>query len=361
MLLSPKFIINDCLGWRLDVLSRKEIASIVDRGEPCVRGWERNKNFPDEAFEKITDHFKSNGQEKLVEEIILVGNEPFRAGSAVSDWHMLCLAWLQNEDHFIVKTVEALYRLTGQQLDIFRSIVKLTEESRFEAFKDALQGSFFPMFCLPDELTEKIKASTKWNDLKPVITWYAIESLIYFMSMAEAEYLKEYYNIRDSKICEWFLSENKGGKKIPPMKAFFDMFFDRLVSRNHFYSLDDIAERLTVVGRSDRNNVVHVTNIDKNSAWREIKRAKYEGRAPTFETFRAWIDALFPKGEEDTINAIVLEKQLIIDVFGAARILDAVYKDAVRELPEREVFEQFQHYPQWYEFHLQSTAPVGNS
>lgn len=350
MLLPLKFILNDCLNSHFDVKGRREFARIVGRGEPCVRKWENDKNIPSNAVDKFIEHFEKMGGSALTKEIQAIGNEPHFAEITAIQWQFFCQGMLANNDPFLAGTLKEIYDFSKITITATQNILKLDLDQRFDAYKSFLTDTIGPKFGLPQLIREKIDHCSDWNELRPNLSWFVMEVFIYFMALAEVEYLQTYYQISESKIVEWALPQQKKEKILLPLNVFFGNFFDRLISRGHYHSHDAIAEKLTIVNRGS-SEVKNKTYITKESAWREIKRAKYQKKAPSFETFSAWIDALVPSEISSSKYDFELEKQLLIDLFGAARIMDKVYRESRKELTEGQLLSHFQRYRHWYDFH----------
>jgi hypothetical protein len=181
-----------------------------------------------------------------------------------------------------------------------------------------------------------------------------VENFIYFLAMAEVECLWLYHRIREPKISRIVLPRLINGKVHYPIKLFFGYFFDTLVARGFHRSLGDIAgkiPRILPLDKAGKESEKSPSKIDVDSGWREIKRAKYQGKSPAFETFRAWIDALIPSDIHSSPEELELEKQLLCDALGAARIIDRFFKDVSQNIPEKELLVRFESYDIWHRFH----------
>ncbi|WP_020677322.1 hypothetical protein [Geopsychrobacter electrodiphilus] len=354
MLLPPEFIINKCLNLRLDVEGRREIARIYGCGEPNVRRWLRDNSFPDDALEKITEHFEGLGANDLARDIQGISDEPYTAELAATKWLLFCQGMLAHKDVFLAGTIRELKDFSEGQISSIKKVRSLPTSQRFDAYKTYFADTLAPKFCLPISSVKTLQQGTDWESIRPVALWFAAELLIYFMAMAEVECLNAYYNIRESKLIEWVLPIQKKGKAVLPLRVFFGNFFDRCISRGDFPNLEAIAKKLTVVNRGDA-----ATHITKDSALREIKRAKYQGKAPTFETVAAWFDALAPVGIYPTDEDKKMEKRLLLDGFGAARIFDGFYRDAINEISEEQLLSHFERYDDWYKFHSERFEKSG--
>ena len=203
-------------------------------------------------------------------------------------------------------------------------------------------------------LQKHLNESTDWQDLRPAMAWLIVESFIYFLAMAEVECLWLYHRIKEPKISRVILPELRGGKVQYPVKRFFQYFFDKLVSKGPHGSIGDISKKIPRVlplDKAGKDSGKCPTKIDENSGLREIKRAKYEGKAPAFETFLAWIDALLPPHIYPSPEKRRLEKQLLTDGLGAARIVERFFREVSKDIPEQELVVRFESYDSWFRHH----------
>jgi hypothetical protein len=362
MLLPPEFFFKNCLGLRLDVEGRRVIAQVVDRGEACVRKWQRDNNFPMEAFGELIAHFECLGKVGLVDEMNAVADEPYRAECEATNWRLFCQGMLANPDVFLADTIGAILNFSGLKIDLIREIRKLDTEKRFDAYKAYISETIGPQFGLPVALKKLVDQSSDWDGLRPAQAWLFAEIFISFMAMAEVDCLLNYYNIKESKLTVWTLPRLKGTKVQHPLKVFFGLFFDRLVTLGHFSSLDEIARKMPRVLPLDKKGRVEGRSrkvLDKDSGWRELKRAKYQGKAPSFETFSAWVDALAPRNAYESLADFEIEKRFLCDVFGAARIMDGFYRDARIEISDEQLLDHFQRYEMWHQYHSEKKGNVG--
>lgn len=352
-LLSPEFFCT-CLNLNLEKVGRVQLGSVVDRKEPCVRKWQRDNRYPPEALNKWMDYFESIGNGEIKAEIDAVMDEPFRVVTDAYKWRLFCYGILANEDALLPSTFGEILSYSGQWLDAMSSIRKLEEHERLDAFKKQLQRFEIPRLNLPEHLQIQIAESRNWEELKPALTWVLVENFLYFIAMAEVECLWLYYRLKEPKLSMLLLPRLKKGKIQYPVKLFFNDFFDNLISKGFHKSLDDIAGKIPRVLPLDREGKKigkSPLRVEKDSGWREIKRAKYQGKAPSFETFRAWIDALIPSDIYPTEEKRELEKRLLCDALGAARIVDRFIREASKDIPENELLTCFESYSVWHRFH----------
>ncbi len=354
MLLPPEFVLNHCLGLRIDVEGRRVLADIVGRGEACLRKWQRDKSFPQEAIDKLVVHFADIDNGGMAKEINAVASEPYRAESEATKWRLFCQGMLAHKDVFLETTIKEILVFSGQQIDLINEIRSLEPTERFHAYKTCLSEDFGQRFGLPSSMTRYLDQCSDWDELRPVVSWLIAETFIYFMALAEVDCLQNYYAIKESKLSVWGLPELKGKKIKYPLKVFFDQFFDRLVSGGHFSSLDQIAERMPRVLPLDKKGRAEGKSgkvLGKESGWREIKRAKYQGKPPSFESFSAWIDALIPHRGPDSFTEFEEEKKLLCDLFAAARVMDGFCRDVRKTMSEEKLLDHFHRYEMWHKFH----------
>lgn len=351
----PEFFCNTCLNLNLDKRGRLEMAKVVNRGEPCVRSWHRNNSFPQGAIDKWTQYLGQIGDGGLAADLDAVMKEPFRAATEAYKWRVFCQGILANQDAFLPFTFGEILSYSGEWLDFVSSARKLDVDLRFDAFKEHILSVVGPRFNIPSDLQQQVQASMDWDDLKPAMTWLLVETFLYFLSMAEGECLWLYHGIKEPKLSNVMLPKLQKGKVQYPIKRFFGYFFDNLVSRGIHQSLDDIAEKMPRVlplDRKARAKGRSGSRVDKDSGWREIKRAKYQGKAPAFETFRAWIDALIPAQIYSSPEERESEKQLLCDALGAARIVDRFFREASNDVPVKELIARFESYDSWRQLHI---------
>ncbi len=330
------------------------MARVVDRGEPCVRKWHRDKCFPQEAVDKWIDYLGTIGDGQLKPDIDAVMEEPFRAATDAYKWQVFCRGILANEDAFLPYTSGAILSHSAQWLDAMSSIRKLEEDKRLDAFKERLLDSEGTRLNLPAHLQVQIIESYNWEGLGPAITWLLVENFIYVLAMAEVECLWLYHRLKEPKISRVLLPKIQKGKVQYPIKLFFGYFFDNLVANGFHRSLNDIAgkiPRVLPLDKAGKESGKSPSKVDEDSGWREIKRAKYEGKSPSFETFRAWIDALIPFDFYPSPKERELKKQLLCDALGAARIIEKFFREASKDISEKELLTRFKSYDAWYRFH----------
>ena len=351
----------DCLKLNVHRLGRLQMARVVDRGEPCVRKWHRDNNFPPEAVEKWLDYLGTISNGEMKAEIDAAMDEPFRAGADAFKWRMFCQGILANEDAFLPYTFGTILLHSGQWLDAMSSIVELEESRRLACFKERLLNVEGPRFNLPEYLQAQISKSCNWKSLRPALIWLIVESFIYFLAMAEVECLWLYYRIKEPKLSGIVLPRAEKGKVRYPVKLFFGYFFDNLVSRGFHSSLEEIYGKMPRIEPLDKQELESGKNrltLDKDSGAREVKRAKYQGKAPALETFRGWVDALISADFYPTAEDRALEKRLLCDALGAARIVEAFVRKAGMDVPEMELVARFESYEAWHRFH--SLAIIDN-
>jgi len=330
------------------------MARVVDRGEPCVRKWHRDKCFPQEAADKWIDYLWSIGDGKLKPDIDAVMEEPFRVATDAYKWQVFCRGIIANEDAFLPYSFDTILSHSAQWLDAMSSIRKLEEDKRLDAFKERLLSFEGPRLNLPAQLQVQIAESCNWEGLRSAITWLLVENFIYALAMAEAECLWLYHRIKEPKISRIVLPKVQKGKVQYPIKLFFGYFFDNLVAYGFHRSLNDIAgkiPRVLPLDKAGKESGRNPSKVDKDSGWREIKRAKYQGKSPSFETFRAWVDALIPSDCYPSPEGRELDKQLLCDALGAARIIEKFFREASKDISKKELLTRFKSYDAWYRFH----------
>lgn len=354
MFLPPPEFFCACLNLNLEKAGRVQLARVVSRGEACVRKWHRDKNYPPEAVDKWLDYLESIGGEGIKTEIDATTEEPFRAATDAYKWRLFCQGVLANEDAFLPYTFESIFSYSGQWLDAISSIRKLEENKRLDAFKKHLLKLEVQRLDLPDRFQVQIEKSCNWEGLRPAITWLLVENFIFFLAMAEVECLWIYHRINEPKLSRILLPRLQKGQIQYPVKLFFGYFFDNLVSKGFHCSVDSIFRKMPRVLPLDKNGKESGksrSRLEKDSGEREFKRAKYEGKAPAFETFRAWIDALIPFDIYPAPEERELEKQLLCDALGAARIIEKFFREASKDIPKEELLARFETYDAWYRFH----------
>lgn len=356
MLLPPlEFLFKACLNWDMAKQGRLELARIVGRGEPCVRGWQRKKRFPPFAIEKLLGHFENNGSVGFSRELANLWSEPILAGNeAMQNWRIFCLGCIEQEDFLWLQTVKEILSFSTQWTAMYSAAQESPLESRFGVFKEFLGTVVGPKFGLPMELSEEIQGSSDWDGLRPALTWLVVESFLYFMSLAEAEYIEKCFLDKGSIVAKKMLPKMKDEKVQSPVKLFFDSFFDRLVERGFYSTLDEIAQRMPRILPGDEKVRVgerKKKTIDYYSGRRELSRAKYEGKAPSLETFRAWIEVLIPAAAYPDACDPEGEKQAMFDAFVVARILDKFFREIQVDVPAEQLIEQFGRYEAWYHYH----------
>jgi hypothetical protein len=352
-LLSPEFFCT-CLNLNLEKAGRVQMARVVNRGEACVRKWQRDNCYPPEAVDKLIEFLGSIGSGEIKTEIDVAMEEPFRATTDVYKWRMFCQGLLANEDAFLPDTFGEILSYSGQWLDVMSSIRKLEKVRQFDFYKKQLLSIESTRLNLPVSCQNQITDAKNWESLRPAITWLFVENFIYFLALAEVECLWLYHRIKEPKISRIVLPRLKKGTVQYPVKLFFGYFFDNLVTKGFHRSLGSIAgkiPRVLPLDKAGKESGKSRSRIDEDSGWREIKRAKYQGKAPAFETFKAWIDALIPSDIHSSPEELELEKQLLCDALGAARIIDRFFKDVSQNIPEKELLVRFESYDIWHRFH----------
>lgn len=359
----PEFFCNDCLNLNLGRILRLDIAQKLGKGEPAVRRWFREDDFPPEAFDTYLAHLEKMAGEELVKDIQAVSKDPFQWRIEATKWRMFCQGLLAHgENCFLPETFREILSYSLQWTDAMQVLRDFSVEGKVESFKGFLIDIVGPRFELPRQLCQQIQQCKALEELRPVFKWLIVEAFIYFVAMAEAEYLQRYYNIEESKISKLMLPRLQKGKMQYPVKLFFGYFFDNLVHRGFFRSLGEIAENMPRVLPLDskaKEEGKSGKRVDPDSGWREIKRAKYQGKAPSFETFSAWVNALIPGDIYPTSEDRELEKQLLYDALGAARILEKFIRRAVEDVPEVELLDHFSRYDDWYRYHLNAFTETG--
>lgn len=354
MLISLDFILKDCLDLHIDVDARREIAQIVDRHERTVEMWIRKKNFPSKQVDKLTDHFRSTGRGVLVNEVLAESDKTYLAVNDAIIWKFYCLGMLASKELVLPITIKSIYDFSELTIDLIQNIRKLANQERLGAYKDYLIGTLGPKFGLPEAISDQMKQSSHWHELRPGISWFVVEIFVYFLALAEVEFLQSEYNISESKILEWVLPQHKKGKFLLPLQVYFANLFERLVSKGHFSSVHAVAKKLIVLKRVSKGAQVNTTHIDVKSAWREVQRAKNAGEPISLETHAAWLEAIFPRDNSDNFEP---EKHLLTYLFGTARIMNKVYRNAQKDLSNEQLLSHFQRYGLWHKFHLDAWTP----
>jgi len=360
-LLSPEFF-SACLNLNLEKAGRVQLARVVGRGEACIRKWQRDNCYPLEAVDKLMDFWGALGNGEIKTEIDAAIEEPFRVATEAYKWRLFCQGILANEDAFLPYTFETILFHSGQWLDAMSSIRKLEANKRLDAFKKQILSLDGSRLTLPKQLITQIAECCDCESLRPAITWLLVENFIYFLAMAEVEYFWLYHRVKEPKLSRILLPRLKRGTVQYPVKLFFGYFFDNLVTKGLHQSLAVIARnipRVLPLDKAGKESGKNPSKVDEDSGWREIKRAKYQGKAPAFETFRAWIDALIPADMYPSPEERELEKQLLCDGLGAARIIERFFREGSKDLPEKELLARFESYDAWHRFH--STAIVDDA
>lgn len=357
----PEFLFDTCLKLNLGRCSRLKLAEIADRGEPCVRKWYRDYSFPSEFIDKLLEYFSKSGNGTFVDEVNKLLEEPTLSYLDAFKWRLFCARSLTNADVFLPYTLQEIYSDSVVLIDAVSSGRKLKPDQRFDHFKRFILTVVGPKLNLPHNLKQQVEASNDFEGLRPAMIWLAVETFIYFLAMAEVEYLWIYYGKNESKLVRWILPKLRNEKVRYPVIQFFGCFFDDLVTRGYYRSLGEIAEKLPRIlplskkGKESRKNR---SDVDEDSRMRHIKRVKYEGKAPSFETFNAWVDELIPSHIYDSPKDREQEKQLLQDLMGVARIVDGFFRDASKEIAEKDLVCRFESYESWHFVHSK-TLTVG--
>ncbi|SDE46096.1 hypothetical protein SAMN05661003_1128 [Desulfuromonas thiophila] len=357
LLPSPDFFCS-CLKFNIEKLGRVESGKIVGKKEPTVRKWLREDDVPEEDYNKIIEHMTQLGNGEFKEEFRLVTEKSPLAKSDAYKWRLFSQGILMHEDALLPHTLREIFSDAVQWLVMAESAHQLEEDKHFGHFKTFVSEVLAPKFNLPHPLKNLVDESKDFSEMKPALAWLFIERFIYFLAMAEVECLWIYYGVKEPKLSNIILPTFEKNKVQAPVKRFFSYFFDNLVSRGWYQSLDDIADNMPRVQLSKQGLIDEETakyqaeaGVDKENRMRQLKRAKYQGKPIEFHTLRTWIDALIPSEIYPSEENREIEKQLLCDGYAGARILQKFFEETKKDLPEKELLVRFESYSNWHLIH----------
>lgn len=152
----PEFFCNDCLNLNLERILRLDIAHILGRGEPAVRRWFREDDFPPGVFDTYLAHLEKTAGEELAKDIQALSKDPFQWRLEATKWRLFCQGLLAHgENFFIPETFREILSYSLQWTDAMEALKGFSVEAKIESFKGFLIEIVGPRFELPGSFVSK--------------------------------------------------------------------------------------------------------------------------------------------------------------------------------------------------------------